>query len=146
MATGQELFPRTPVRDSFEWATNRELLIFGQHWGVTQGSRGNLPILLEELLTSVSIVHTGPRAGRTRGTAVVCQHWVQPRKPPALTDFAAKDQELFPDEFTAAAGQDGRAAGETCPLLCLLVAGNQLMTRLFGSMLLRIAGLSIPAG
>jgi len=33
----------------------------------------------------------------------------------------AEDQELIADELAAAVGQDGRAAGETCPLLLAAV-------------------------
>ena len=39
----------------------------------------------------------------------------------AASGFAAKNRELVFDESPAAAGEDGREAGETCPLLLVIV-------------------------
>ena len=47
---------------------------------------------------------------------------LQPGQPVAATGTAAADQELVADEPAAAADENGRAAGQACPLL-LAVAG-----------------------
>ncbi len=63
----------------------------------------------------------------------------------AAASVAQGDLELVADEFTATAGEDGQTARETCPLLGLL-AESHLTKRLFGSMVQRLVGLSLPAG
>jgi hypothetical protein len=45
-------------------------------------------------------------------------------KPLAAAGIAAEDQQLVADEFTAKTGEDGRTAGETCPLLLAAVGGE----------------------
>ena len=52
---------------------------------------------------------------------------VQSREPVAATGAAAEHRQLVPDEFAAAVGQDGRAAGQACPLL-LAAAGRGAST------------------
>ena len=42
----------------------------------------------------------------------------------AAAGAAAKDRELVADEFAAAAGEDGRTAGEACPVLLVAVSGK----------------------
>jgi len=42
----------------------------------------------------------------------------------AAAGFAAEDRELVSDESPAAAGEDGRQAGETCTVLLVVVGGE----------------------
>ena len=42
----------------------------------------------------------------------------------AATGAAAKDRELVPDELAAPVGEDRRTAGETCPVLLVVVSGE----------------------
>ena len=52
-----------------------------------------------------------------RGAAVADHHCLQPGEPLAAAGIATEDRELVFDESPAAAGEDGRKVGETCPLL-----------------------------
>jgi len=62
----------------------------------------------------------------------------------AAAGVAQVNRELVADEFAATAGENDRKDGETRPLL--LAADGRKPPRLFGGMLRRIAGLSLPAG
>src|ERR1035437_11081238 len=46
---------------------------------------------------------------------------LQPRQPLAATGTSAEDWQLVFDELAAAIGEDGRTAGETCPVLLAMV-------------------------
>jgi hypothetical protein len=48
----------------------------------------------------------------------------KPGQPLAAAGFAAEDRELVSDESPAAAGEDGRQAGETCTVLLVVVGGE----------------------
>ena len=44
------------------------------------------------------------------------------KKPPEMVSVAEEDWELVADEIAVAVGEDGREAGETCPLLLVIVS------------------------
>src|ERR1035437_10486625 len=46
---------------------------------------------------------------------------LQPGQPLAATGTSAEDWQLVFDELAAAVGEDGRTAGETCPVLLAMV-------------------------
>jgi len=62
-----------------------------------------------------------------------------------MAGSAAKDRKLIPDESPAAVGENRRTAGETPPVVLVLLAERHLTRRLFASMLGRIDGLSLPS-
>src|SRR5271157_4796281 len=49
---------------------------------------------------------------------------LQPREFVAAADVAQANRELVADELAATAGEDGRTAGETCPLLLATAGGR----------------------
>ncbi len=59
-----------------------------------------------------------------RGAAVAECDRLQPGQPVATASVAEEDWELVANELAAAAGEDGRSAGETCALL-LALAGRR---------------------
>ena len=63
-----------------------------------------------------------PSLSSKRSAASAQRALLQPGQPVAATGTAAADQELVADEPAAAADENGRAAGQACPLL-LAVAG-----------------------
>ena len=59
---------------------------------------------------------------------------------------AAEDRPLVADECASAAREDRWPFGQTRPLLLADAGGESSARRLFGSMVRRIAALSLPAG
>jgi hypothetical protein len=59
-----------------------------------------------------------------RSAPVAERDGLQPGKPLAAAGAAEADQQLVADELAAAAGENGRSAGETCPVL-LTTAGRR---------------------
>jgi|SRR3989475_2051084 len=85
-----------------------------------------------------------PSLSVERGAALAECDRLQSGQPVATASVAEEDWELVADELAAAAGEDGRSAGETCALLLALLAEGHLSRRLFGSMLRMIAALPLP--
>ncbi len=52
-----------------------------------------------------------------RGAAVAHHHRLEPGKPLAAAGAATENRELVPNKFAAAIGEDGRTAGQACPVL-----------------------------
>ena len=67
-------------------------------------------------------------------------------KPVAAAGATEEDQQLVADEFAAAAGENGRTAGETCAILLAFAGRRALGRRLFSSMLRTISALPLPDG
>src|SRR2546426_11387554 len=65
-----------------------------------------------------------PSLSVERGAAVAECDRLQPGERVATVRVAEEDRELVADELAAAAGEDGRSAGETCALL-LAFAGRR---------------------
>ena len=64
----------------------------------------------------------------------------------AAAGIAAQDQQLVPYEFTQRLVKTGGRLIKHARYYWLLLAESPLTRRLLGSMLLRVAGLSLPAG
>jgi hypothetical protein len=80
-----------------------------------------------------------------RSAALAECNRIQFREPVAAVG-AEGNRQVVADQLAAAAGEDGRPAGETCLYYWLLLAEGHPTRRLFRAMLRRIESLPLPTG
>jgi hypothetical protein len=66
-------------------------------------------------------------------------------RPVVVVDAAEANRNVVAHQLAATAGEDGRTTGNACPLLLAVVGREPSPPRLFGSVLLRILALPLPA-